>query len=292
MKIMILGANGMLGHCLLRSLSEHGHEMIGTLRRAPETVSVTIGNNVARLIGGISVEQEGIVEHILDSERPDVVVNCVGVVKQLSAAKDPLVSIPINAMFPHRLALSCAERGMRMIHFSTDCVFSGTAGPYSEASRPDPQDIYGLTKLLGEVNTPNALTIRTSIIGHELDKEGPGLVSWIIRSRGTRVSGFARALYTGVTTDFMADAVHRLITDFPELCGVWHLSADAISKYDLVCLMNEIYGLGMTIDRDETFVCDRRLDSALFRRRTGIVPPPWRDMLMQMHANHLEFTRK
>ncbi len=291
MKIMILGANGMLGHCLLRSLSKYGHEMTGTLRDTPETVSVSIGTNVVRLIGGISVDQEGVVEHILDSERPDVVVNCVGVVKQLSAAKDPLVSISINAMFPHRLARSCAERDIRMIHFSTDCVFSGTAGPYSEASRPDPQDIYGLTKLLGEVNTPNALTIRTSIIGHELGKEGAGLVSWIMRSRSTRVSGFARALYTGVTTDFMAEAVHRLITDFPELCGVWHLAADAISKYDLVCLMNEIYGLNMTVDRDETFVCDRRLDSALFRRRTSIVPPPWRDMLVQMHANHLKFTR-
>lgn len=282
----------MLGHCLLRSLSKYGHEMTSTLRDTPETVSVSIGTNVARLIGGISVDQPAVVEHILDSVKPDVVVNCVGVVKQLSAAENPLVSIAINAMFPHRLALSCAERDMRVIHFSTDCVFSGTAGPYSEASRPDPQDIYGLTKLLGEVNTPNALTIRTSVIGHELNKEGQGLVSWIIRSRGTRVSGFARALYTGVTTDFMAEAVHRLITDFPELCGVWHLSADAISKYDLVCLMNEIYGLGMTIDRDETFVCDRRLDSALFRRRTGIVPPLWRDMLVQMHANHLEFTRK
>ncbi len=275
----------MLGHRVLQILPTYGHEVVGTVRGAAEEAAGETGPVEPRLIGGISVEPEGLVERVLDSERPDVVVNCIGVVKQLASANDPLVAIPVNALFPHRLARACTQRGVRIIHFSTDCVFSGNAGPYTEASPPDPQDLYGRSKLLGEINAPNALTLRTSIIGHEIGG-GTGLVSWILRNRGGRVSGFVRALYTGVTTDFMTQALTQIITDFPKLYGVWHLSADPISKYDLICLVNEIYGLDLTIDRDEAYVCDRRLDSTMFRSRTGIVPPTWREMLQVMYENH------
>ncbi len=288
MKIVILGAGGMLGHRLLQALPEHGHEVVGTIRGVAEESAGLKGPAGPRLIGGISAEPEGLVERVLDSERPDVVVNCIGVVKQLATANDPLVAIPVNTLFPHRLARACAQRGARIIHFSTDCVFSGSAGPYSEASPPDPQDLYGRSKLLGEINAPNALTLRTSIIGHEIG-DGAGLVSWILRNRGNRVSGFARALYTGITTDFMAQVLIRLIADFPELCGVWHLSAGPISKYDLICLINEIYDLDLTINRDEAYVCDRRLDSGMFRRRTGVMPPSWRKMLEEMNENYQRF---
>ena len=139
------------------------------------------------------------IERLIEAERPAVVLNCIGVVKQMAQGQDPLTAIPVNALFPHRVAKACADSGARLIHFSTDCVFSGRAGPYSEASPPDPADVYGRTKLLGEVNAPNALTLRTSIIGHELG-EGTGFLAWVLRSKGTRVSGYARALYTGVTT--------------------------------------------------------------------------------------------
>ena len=285
MKILILGASGMLGHRLLGSLSAQGNDVVGTVR-GDDTTSATIKIvPAARLIGGISVEQDGAVEAVLDQVKPDVVVNCIGVVKQRAAAKDPLISLPVNALFPHQLAQACAERGVRMIHFSTDCVFAGTNGPYTEASRPDPEDLYGRSKLSGEVNAPNVLTLRTSVIGHELG-EGTGLLAWILRNRGERVSGYARALYTGVTTDYMARALLSLLTDFPALCGVWHLSADPISKYDLASLIDEIYNLGLTIDRDESYVRDRRLDSTALRNRAGIVPPSWREMVEEMHANY------
>jgi len=275
----------MLGHRLLISLSALGHEVVGTVRGVPAAMPKAITQAGARLIGDVTIERDGRIEKVLDEVRPDVVLNCIGVVKQLSSAKDPLIAIPVNAMFPHQLADACAKRRVRMIHFSSDCVFSAQGGPYSEASWPDPRDLYGRSKLLGEVNTPNALTLRSSIIGHELGA-GSGLIAWVLRNRGRRVSGYARAFYTGVTTDFMSRAVHRLLTDFPELCGVWHLSADPISKYDLVRLVDETYGLGLTIDRDESFVCDRRLDSTPLRDRTGIVPPPWRQMVEEMHASY------
>ncbi len=285
MKIVVLGAGGMLGRRLLQLLPTFGHEVVGTVRAEVDGRRTSGGADAARIVGGVSAESEDAVQRVLDDERPDVVVNCIGVVKQLASAKDPLVSIPINALFPHRLAEQCGKRDARMIHFSTDCVFSGKAGPYTEASPPDPEDLYGRTKLIGEVNTPGSLTLRTSIIGHE-PGDGTGLVSWVLRNKGGRVAGFARALYTGVTTDYMARAVDRLMTAFPDLSGVWHLSADAISKYDLICLMNEVYGLGLTVDRDESFVCDRRLDSSMLRRRTGITPPSWQAMLEEMHTHY------
>lgn len=283
MKVLILGAAGMLGHRLMLSLRDSGCSVVGTVRQVTEDLSRALGSSAPRLIAGVSAETPGAIEKILDDEKPDVVVNCIGVVKQLASAKDPLISVPINALLPHRLAKACAERGMRMIHFSTDCVFSGIAGPYTEASWPDARDLYGRSKLLGEVNALNVLTLRTSIIGHELG-EGTGLVSWILRNKGKRVSGFAKALYTGVTTDFMGTAIYRIMTEFPELNGVWHFSADPISKYDLVCLTNQIFKLDMHIMRDEDFMCDRRLDSTLFRNRTRMIPPTWPEMIEKMQV--------
>lgn len=284
MNVLVLGANGMLGHRLLASLPGHGHRVVGTVRGKPEEFRGSVGGADTKIVGGITVESANAVERLIEAERPAVVLNCIGVVKQMAQGQDPLTAIPVNALFPHRVAKACADAGARLIHFSTDCVFSGRVGPYSEASPPDPADVYGRTKLLGEVNAPNALTLRTSIIGHELG-DGTGFLAWVLRSKGTRVSGYARALYTGVTTDYMARAVALLISDFPQLCGVWHFASDPISKYDLLCLANEIYQLQLSIDRDETFVCDRRLDGSLLRLRTGIVPPTWKDMLVEMHAN-------
>lgn len=285
-KIAILGANGMLGHRLLTHLADR-HEIIGTARKINDRLSSLAARARVRVLEGLTAEDHPAFERMLDAERPDVVVNCIGVVKQLSEAKDPLVAIPINALFPHWLARTCAKRGVRMLHFSTDCVFSGEHGPYTEDSAADARDLYGRSKLLGEVDEPNALTLRTSIIGHEINV-ATGLVEWILRNKGGQVSGFARALYTGVTTDYMAEAVGRLIEEFPDLSGIWHLSADTISKFDLVRLVNRVYMLNIRVDRDEAFICDRRLDSSRLRERTGIVPPSWDAMIDAMHRAYTQ----
>lgn len=282
----------MLGHRLVQTLAEHGHDVSATLRGRATDLPPALSRTDIRLFEHIDVEAFERVKALLERLRPEFVLNCVGVVKQLANAKDPLVTIPINALLPHRLAGACHEFGARMIHFSTDCVFSGTAGPYSEAAAPDPQDLYGRSKLLGEVNAAHVLTLRTSIIGHEIDTDGSGLidgsglVSWILRNRGRRVSGYARALYTGVTTDYMSEAVNWIMDTDASLCGVWHFGADPISKYDLVCLINEIYGLNMQVDRDESFICDRRLDSSRLRNRTGLTPPSWPQMIADMHSKY------
>jgi len=283
-KVLIFGASGMLGHRLMSSLAAH-YSVSATVRMPAPALEALAKKSGATLISGIEADNTAQLEAAFDRVKPDVAINCIGVVKQLQSANSPLVAIPINSVLPHRLAELAAQRGARFIHFSTDCVFGGDAGPYSEASVPDPRDLYGRSKLLGEVSRADALTVRTSIIGHELTAP-TGLLEWILRNRGNAVYGYARALYTGVTTNYMATALVRLIDEFPRLSGVWHLSAEPISKFDLIELVDEIYGLGMQVARDEYFVCDRRLDSTPLRQKTGIVPPSWPDMIAAMRTEH------
>ena len=170
----------------------------------------------------------------------------------------------MNALFPHQLARLCGRYDARLIHFSTDCVFSGTRGCYTENDPPDAQDLYGRSKLLGEVVGPGCLTIRSSIIGHEL-RAGMGLLEWFMAQRGNQVRGFANALYTGLTTPAMSDLVARAASEWPDLDGLWQVASEPISKYDLLGIVNRVYGLGITIERDAEFHCDRRLDGGRFR---------------------------
>ena len=192
----------------------------------------------------------------------------------------------MNALLPHQLAEFARAAGARLIHFSTDCVFSGIKGNYAQDDPSDATDLYGRTKSLGEVGAPRCLTIRSSIIGHEL-RNHTGLIDWFLSQRGGAIRGFTRAVYSGLTTLAMAQVVERSIVDWPDLDGVWQVSSAPVSKYDLLCMVNRIYGLGVRIDRDEDFVCDRSLDSTAFRTRTGWAPPAWETMVQQMHDDYV-----
>jgi len=214
----------------------------------------------------------------------EAVVNCIGVVKQDAAAKDPLASITVNALFPHRLAQLARASGARLVHLSTDCVFSGREGNYDESSRPDAEDLYGRTKLLGEVAGENCLTIRTSMIGREL-AGAHGLLEWFLSQDGGRVRGFRRAVFSGFTTSALADVIAEVLSEHASLSGVWHVAAEAINKFDLLCLVREVYGLRVEIEPDESFVCDRSLDGSRFREATGIVAPSWPEMIRRMRED-------
>lgn len=285
MKILVLGATGMLGHKLLQRLSQ-GHQVWGTVRRTPESAPEIPGLDRSRLIGGVQAGDLGSIRAAMDATAPNAVLNCIGIVKQIDAAKDAILSIGINALLPHQVAALCAERGARLVHFSTDCVFSGSAGPYRETDNPDPKDLYGRSKLLGEVEQPGALTIRSSIVGRELQR-GTGLFDWFFANRGGQVRGFRHALYTGLTTGAMADVVRLVLECHPDLSGVWQVSADPIDKLSLLQLVNRVCDLGIRIESDETFHCDRRLDSSRFREATGWRPPSWQSMIETMHADPL-----
>jgi dTDP-4-dehydrorhamnose reductase len=282
MRVMVLGATGMLGHKLLQRLRSD-FEVAGTIRASGPDAALRRALPGVRLYSDTRADDLASVRRAIDDWRADVVLNCIGIIKQTKAASDPISSISINALLPHQLARLTAERSAKLIHFSTDCVFSGRRGNYAEADLADPIDLYGRSKLLGEVDAPGALTLRTSIVGREL-RGHLGLIDWLFSQRGQRVDGYARALYTGLTTNAMADLIAWLIRSHSDLEGLWHVSGDPISKFDLLQSVNRAYGLGIEIARDETFECDRRLDSTRFRKRTGWQPDPWPDMIAAMQA--------
>jgi dTDP-4-dehydrorhamnose reductase len=223
---------------------------------------------------------------LLDHERPDVVINCVGIIKQIKEAHNPIPSIAINALWPHRLAAACRARQIRFVHFSTDCVFSGDRGPYSETDIADARDLYGRTKFLGEVSEPGCLTIRTSVIGHEI-RGGASLLEWFLRQRRGAAKGFAGALYTGLTCNEMAVIVGRILEAFPRLEGIWQIASQPIDKFTLLSKINAAYDLAVDLERDESFHCDRRLNGERFVAATGIASPDWDTMIAAMHDAYL-----
>jgi dTDP-4-dehydrorhamnose reductase len=204
----------------------------------------------------------------------------IGLVKQLTEADDPLAAIPINSLLPHRLVRLCRTAGARLIHVSTDCVFSGSKGMYHEGDVADANDLYGRSKFLGEVDDPRAVTLRTSIVGPELNT-AHGLVSWFLSQKG-RVKGFTRAVFSGLPTVELARVMRDFIIPRPDLHGVYHVSAEPINKYELLSLIASVYGSSVDIVPDGELVIDRSLDSTRFRKVTGYYPPPWSELVRVM----------
>jgi dTDP-4-dehydrorhamnose reductase len=280
MKVMVLGATGMLGNAVFRLFADSpGIDVYGTAR---SSVSRLRADLRGRVISGIDVGHFDDLSRAFAEVRPEVVVNCIGLVKQLAEADDPLVAVPLNSLLPHRLARLCRLANARLVHVSTDCVFSGTKGRYTEADQPDARDLYGLSKLLGEVDYPNAVTLRTSIIGHEL-ASAHGLVEWFLSQSGG-VRGFTRAVFSGLPTVELAAVIRDRVLGATTLRGVYHVSAEPIAKFDLLALVARQYGRSTEIVPDERVVIDRSLDGSRFSAATGYVAPPWPELVRRMHA--------
>ncbi|MCZ8170600.1 MAG: SDR family oxidoreductase [Brevundimonas sp.] len=280
MRILILGVSGMLGSTTYRLLSQNRSLQVwGTERGnlARQHLSDLTGD---RIRSGVDVEDWGGFERVLDDVRPDAIINCVGVVKQLASAKDPLVTVPINTLLPHRLFKSGSERGFRLVHVSTDCVFMGKKGGYTEQDVPDARDLYGLSKYLGEVDEPGAVTLRTSIIGHEL-ATSHSLLCWFLSQR-QQVRGFTNAVFSGLPTVELARVISDFVLPNPDLHGLYHVSADAISKFNLLNLFAAEYGHNVSIEPDDTLAIDRSLNSARFYAATGYQAPNWPDLVARM----------
>jgi dTDP-4-dehydrorhamnose reductase len=238
----------------------------------------------ASAVPGVHAEDRETMERALEQTRPDVVVNCIGIVKQADAAADPITTIRVNSLFPHEVAALCARRGARLIHVSTDCVFSGRRGSYTERDGPDPVDLYGRAKLLGEPSGRGVLTVRTSMIGWELRGRRQGLLEWFAAQRGGTVKGFTRAVFTGPTAPVLARAIADVAERQSELAGTWHLGAEPIAKYDLLVRLRDALGLDVEIVPDDGVVIDRSLDSSALRAATGWAPPPWDEMAAELAA--------
>lgn len=286
MKILIFGATGMLGHTLVHDFSRRDHLAVHATARSREGLSRWFPPEIVeRIHTPVDADDFTSVVRVLEKVRPEVVINCIGVIKQLDAAKDPMACITINALLPHRLAKACEGIGARLIHISTDCVFSGKKGGYVESDFPDCDDLYGRTKLLGEVDYPHAVTLRTSIIGHELNSR-VSLIDWFLSQEG-KVKGFTKAIYSGFPTVEMARIIAEIVIPRPELRGLYHVSSAPISKYELLSLVKKCYDKTIEIEPDDGFVCERSLDSSRFRAITGYVPPTWEEMVARMHEGRM-----
>lgn len=278
--ILVLGASGMLGNAVYRTFAtSSGFEVFGTVRSGATIINLPEGAK-GQLLSGVDVEQTDSLVAAFEKARPDVVINCIGLVKQLAAANDPLVTLPINSMLPHRLARLAALVDARLIHVSTDCVFTGAKGNYVESDTPDALDLYGRSKLLGEVDYPNAVTLRTSIIGTEMNS-AHGLVGWFLAQNGA-VKGYAKAVFSGLPTAVLAQVMRDHVIPNAEFRGVWHVSAEPIDKFSLLNLVAAEYGRDTEIQPDETLVIDRSLDSSRFRDFTGWAPPSWPQLIATM----------
>ena len=284
MRILVLGVTGMLGHAVLRVFeADAEHEVWGTLRGAAGLRHFSPQSHF-RLLTGIDVLDQDALVAALAKVKPDVVINCVGLIKQLADAKDPLTALPINAMLPHRLARLCALAGARLIHVSTDCVFSGRQGGYLESDLSDAEDLYGKSKYIGELHDlPHAITLRTSIIGHELGSSH-ALVDWFLSRTGS-VNGFSRTVFSGLPTTELARVMKDFVVPHPQLNGLYHVAAQPIAKLDLLQLIAAQYGKQIEIRSDDALVIDRSLNGSRFAEATGYVAPAWPELVRRMHAH-------
>lgn len=281
--IVVLGCSGMLGHKLMQTISEStDYHVYGTVRSMTSNRVTQIPRNKnTTVVSDIHADNLAPLKKLLAETHPVAIVNCIGIVKQLPEGSQPIPSIKINSLLPHQLAEMSREVGSRFFHFSTDCVYSGTKGFYSETDATDPQDLYGKSKAIGEVGGPGCFTIRSSIIGPELDSH-LGLFEWFCLQRGKKVKGYRKALYTGFTTTAMSRILLMLIEKFPEMSGVWNVASDPISKYEILCKINKILNLGITVEEDQSYAMNRTLDGSKFKNATGFSSPSWDEMLTQL----------
>lgn len=280
MRILILGGDGMLGHQLLERFKGR-YETRVTLRQDLTAYARYNMFHAGNSYAGIDVRSTDRLIEVLADFQPQAVINAVGIVKQRATAREIIPSLEINALLPHRLAVLCRMVGARLVHMSTDCVFAGTKGGYTEDDISDATDLYGRSKYLGEVCDEGCVTLRTSIVGLELARKA-GLIEWYLAQHGV-IRGFDRAIYTGLTTAEMARVIERVLTQHSKLSGIWHVASVPISKYALlVGLTHRLGRTDLTIERDTQFICDRSLDARRFNQLTGYVPPAWELMLDEL----------
>jgi dTDP-4-dehydrorhamnose reductase len=283
--VLVLGASGMLGSTLFRAFSgDPQFDTFGSIREENAKRHFPPSLHAA-LISNVHLDSESGLLTAFAVARPDVVINCIGIIKQLPNANDHLESLAINATLPHRLAKYCDATGARFVHFSTDCVFSGKQGLYKEVDFPDAYDLYGRTKFLGEVAYENSITLRTSIIGHELNRS-KSLVDWFLSQSG-EVNGFTKAIFSGLPTIEVARVLKEYVIPNPSLNGLFHLSVDPISKYDLLNLVASTYGKSINITPEDKFIIDRSLNSDRFRTATGFKPKAWPELIKDMYKEYL-----
>lgn len=281
--VLVVGSTGLIGSTVFRYLSANDNfSVFGTIR-SPSGKRFFSPSQSAKLITEIQASSHHKWNYIFKKIKPDVVINCLGITKHLEGGNDPLVTIPINAYFPHYLNTLCQEYCARLVHISSDCVFSGSRGSYSEDEDPDAEDFYGRSKALGEITQGPGVTLRTSTIGHELNT-ALGLLDWFLGQKGS-CQGFKGAFFSGVSTIELAKIIEQYVLPNPQLQGLYHVGAHKISKFDLLTQIAREYGKKIEIIPNVTFKIDRSLDSSRFYDATGYKPPSWKQLIKEMHLS-------
>ena len=292
MKILVLGANGMLGNACMSYLTSNSEfEVIGTMR-SESALRYFKPQMQQQIITGIDIANESIRSELFRTQKPDVVINCIGIVKQAKDGNDSEKLMKLNADLPHQLARECSEYGVRMLQISTDCVFSGLKGaPYLLKDKPDPVDLYGKSKYLGEiVAEANVLTLRTSYIGNELQGSN-GLLEWFLAQDG-QCQGFTRAIYSGMPTVILVSVIENVLLNFPRLSGLYQVASNPISKYNLLMLIAQVFQKSIHVVPNDSVVIDRSLDGSIFQEATGFVAPSWEEMVKKMYLDRIANVQK
>lgn len=278
----------MLGHKLCQLLPDKGCEIIGTIRQVPGDLGrfSAIFDRV-EIIGGLDVMDDSALEQTIRQVQPDYIINAIGIVKQLKEAHNALLSVGINSYLPHKLAQLAERYNAKLIHISTDCVFSGKDGNYTEASPSDAEDLYGKSKFLGETGAgeTSAVTLRTSFIGREIHRPTHGLVEWFLSQVSQTVGGFSRAIYTGLTSVELVNVIAKIINAENFTSGVFQVASDPVNKYDLLCLIRDIFALDIKIEKKDEFFCDRSMVMGPFTEVTGYIALSWETMIRQMYED-------
>ncbi|MBQ0753743.1 MAG: SDR family oxidoreductase [Gammaproteobacteria bacterium] len=282
MKVLVLGVTGMLGNAVFKLFSQDAQFEVFATMRSASGLRYFSSESHSRLFTGVDVLNHDELVAVFAQVQPDVVINCVGLIKQLADANDPLTALPINAMLPHRLSRLCALIDARLVHVSTDCVFSGRQGGYCESDTSDAEDLYGKSKFIGELQgMSHVITLRTSIIGHELNSHY-ALIDWFLSQSGP-IKGFSRAVFSGLPTVELARVIKDYVLPRPELNGLYHVAAKPINKFDLLGLVAQQYSKEIEIRKDDAFVIDRSLNADAFGAASGYVAPEWPILIQRMY---------
>ena len=285
MKILILGGDGMIGHKMDQVLSVQNHEIVISIREKKDLTLKSISSKSKVFFNDF------LKDNILDflvKVNPDVIINAIGVTIRRGSTKNISDTIYLNSFFPHQLSNWALAFKKRLIHFSTDCVFSGSEGSYLEDTTPDALDYYGKTKGLGEINSKSSLTIRSSMIGPELFNKTE-LFEWIINNKEKEINGFSRVMYSGVTTVYMARLLANLIDNHKNLNGIYNVASKPINKFELLHLINDNFDLGLIINDDKTVISNKTLNASKMAKEIGLQPPSWDGLIFELKKDYMNF---
>ena len=277
MKILILGADGMIGHKMAQSLSHF--DLYLNSRSKSNYLHEYFPSSTLSNFDFLNQNIEDLIVKI----SPDYIINAVGITIRRGASDNKETNF-LNSQLPKKIDFWCKENQKKQIHFSTDCVFSGEKGNYNDLDLPDAKDDYGKSKGEGEINSNSTITIRSSMIGREIYNKTE-LLEWVISNKNKKIKGFDNAIYSGVTTLWMSNTVNEIIKNYPDLYGIYNISSPPISKYDLIAKINIYFKLNIKLERDSSYYSNKSLNSDRFFSGTNFTKPNWDEMLNDLYLD-------